>query len=397
MAHYRRRGKTWTVYWYVDMLVDVPDIDHPDYDPETNTPVKKEFAPRQKSKGGFRTRRDAESWHIRTEAERLQGYAGAPDKLTVGTWVQRCHDTRPAGAIGTGTISTYQDQINRYIKPYIGNIPLARLDSLAVQRWHNDLLARPLAPTTVANTHAVLSFSMNRAVDNGLIPRNPCRTSPPPKAPKKLRPRLSGDEIRRFLAAADSSPHGLLYRLAIFSLMRPGELVALRWEDINWQRGTIHIHRTRRRDVDRRFYLGEGGKSASSSRTVAIHDDLMQRLRRHRVEQNTHRLRYAELWHDLGLVFCRDDGTMIREGTLANRLKKICKVADVPGMTPHGLRHSGATMMLELNEHLKVISERLGHASIATTADIYLEVSEGMQRAAANRMADALDGDIMTS
>lgn len=370
MASYRQRGKTWTCYYYIT-------------DPITGQR-------QQKSKGGFRTRKDAEAWFIRTESDRLGGFHGTPESLTVSGYMETWLASRPYGKPSAGTLRNYRDLNRLYIVPYIGGVRLARLDSLTLQRWHNQLRAKPIRASTVRNVHTLLSSALSTAVDNGMLHRNPCRLAPPPKPERPERTRLDADQIRAFLAASDGHKLGLLYRTAIFTLMRPGELVALKWSDINWQRQTIHVHRTRRRNEDRAFFLGDGAKTDAGNRTVVIHDELLQRLRRHRTKQMEHRLQYEELWHDNDLVFCRDDGTMVRNTTMTTALSAICERAGVPRVTPHQLRHSGATLMVEMNENLKVISERLGHASIAMTADVYLGVSENLQRQVSDRMAAVL-------
>lgn len=371
MAHFRKRGKTWYCYYYIA-------------DPETGEP-------KQKSKGGFRTRGDAVAWNTRREADRLRGFTGAPEDLTITQLVRLYLDSRPAGRPSPASMNTYEGCLRRYITPYIGAVPAAKLTSMDVQRWHNDLLAHPLAPNTIQQTHSLLSSSIETAVNNGMLLRNPAKLVAPPTAPRTRRTRLDTEQVRPFLEACERHKHGLLFQMILFTLARPGEMLALRWEDVDWKRGTIHIHRTRKRDANGVYYPGEGAKSRSGNRTVVIHDALLARLRQHRLQQNKHRLQFAELWHDLDLVFPRDNGQMLVNNTMDRALRTVCADAGVPRLTPHEVRHTGASLMVDMNENLKVISERLGHSSIAMTADIYLEVSEGLQRQVSERMARAFD------
>lgn len=379
MAHFRKRGKTWYCYYYIA-------------DPETGEP-------KQKSKGGFRTRGDAVAWNTRREADRLRGFTGAPDDLTVSAYMRMYLDSRPAGKPRPSSMARYWERVRLYIDPYIGAVPLARLDTYTIRTWHNQLLTRQnargkgvgIAPITIRHTHYLLSSALNEAIDNGMLLRNPCRLVTPPAVPKSKRTRLDAGQIRTFLAVADQHPLGLLYRMALFTLLRPGELLALRWEDIDWQRSMILVRRTRTRDEDGRYIIGSEPKTAAGERGIVIHEGLLRRLRQHRTEQNKHRLQYAELWHDLDLVFCRDNGMMLGGTRVSTTLDRLCAEAEVPRVTPHELRHSGASLMVDLNIHLKAISERLGHATIAQTADIYLGVSEGLQRQIAGQLAEAID------
>lgn len=379
MASYRRRGKTWTAYWY-------------QVDPATGER-------KQRSKGGFATRRDAVGWYTQQEADRLKGFHGTPDKLTVSAYMQIYLNSRPAGKPRPTTLARYRDSVRLYIDPYIGDVPLSRLDSYMIHTWHNQLLTRQNAPGkgvgicagTIRHTHYLLSSAINEAIDNGMLLRNPCRLVKPPAVQKARRTRLDAGQIKALLDVADSHPLGLIYRTAIFTLLRPGELVALRWADIDWKRSMILVRRTRTRDENNRFIIGEEAKTDAGHRGIVIHDGLLRRIRQHRVQQNEHRLKYAELWHDQDLVFCSENGKMLSQDRMINNLTRICQAAGVPRVTPHELRHSGASLMVDLNIHLKAISERLGHTTIAQTADVYLGVSEGLQRQIADQLGRAID------
>lgn len=375
MASYRRRGKTWTAYWY---------------EADSSTGER-----RQRSKGGFRTRTDAAAWHQRHQDDRRRGYNDSLDIVTVTEFVQLYIDSRTPGRPSDGTLANYRVQLKNYIAPFIGTMPVNDLTKQAIQRWHRQLMEYPvhggkrsgLAPRTIRSVHTLLSAAFNEALNDGLIHRNPCRGATPPKAPRSNRKRLTAEETRLLLAATDTHERiGLLFRLGLFTLMRPGELMALQWDDIDWKRNTIRVDATRTYDSQFRQILGERAKTESSHRTIAVTDDVMARLRAHRHKQIEHRLEYAELWHDHDYIFCRKDGRMLGQRTLVNTLDRLCAQAGVPRITPHELRHTGASLMVENNEHLKVISERLGHSSIAVTADVYLSVSEGMQREASERM-----------
>lgn len=381
MASYRRRGRTWSTYWYAT-------------DPATGER-------KQRSKGGFRTMADAKAWRLREDANALRGVGSTPEDLTVTEFVARYIDSRPPGKPSDGTLYHYRRDARLYIDPYIGHIPVVKLDKQTVQWWHRQLMQRPtlkggrtgLAPRTIRNAHTLLSSAFNEALNDGVVTRNPCRGVTPPRVPRSKRTRLSEVEVRRFLSVADTHNRlGLLYRLGLFTLLRPGELLALKWDDIDWRRSTVRVDATRSQDAMGRFVLGERAKTESSHRTIAVTDDVMARLRAHRARQNEHRLQYTELWHDNDLVFARDNGTMIGQKMLADTLTRLCTLAGVPRVTPHELRGTGATLMVENNEHLKVISERLGHSSISVTADIYLSVSEGMQREASARLERLFTG-----
>lgn len=172
--------------------------------------------------------------------------------------------------------------------------------------------------------------------------------------------------------------------------LRPGELAGLRWDDIDWKRSTISIKRTRTLDETGHEILGDTPKTPNSEATLGIPPSCLDSLRRHKAQQAEQRLRYPGAWHDLGLVFTSRDGSLLNSKTIADRLKRLCRAADVPEIPPHRLRHLGASWMLLEGEDLKTISERLRHASIAITSDLYIHLLDDAQHDASIRLDAAL-------
>lgn len=364
MASARREtGKrTWVLVW------DLPR------DPETGKR-------RQKTKRGFPSKSAALAWHKRWEVQ--QGDVAASPDITLADYLARWLATHQARDT---TLYAYERSCRGDINPYIGHIPLAELSAADIRRWHQQLLDAGWKPASVRIAHTLLSQAMNHAVRIGDLSRNPCHGARPPRVEEHVPTVWNDAQIQAFLAVADEDRLGLLYRVMLVSQMRPGEALCMQWSDIDWRRGTVTINRTRSRDRHGRYVIGRETKTRSSNRTLPLTSDIMERLRRHQAEQKRVRELVADAWHDNDLVFCRDDGNLLANTVITDRLNKLASMAGVPRLTPHELRHSGATLLLEMGEPLTVISRRLGHKSIATTADIYLRVSEQMQRDVSDRL-----------
>ena len=196
------------------------------------------------------------------------------------------------------------------------------------------------------------------------------------------------DEAKRFLGAARGTRHGVLFTLALDSGMRPSEYLALKWSDVDFKRGTVTVQRS--------VTFTRGGwsftetKTPRSRRTVPLTSATLDGLRFHKARQAEERLRLGEHWHDHGLVFTDCTGEPIDRHNLNHRhFKPLLSTADLGGhFRLYDLRHACATLLLQKGINPKVVSGRLGHASIVQTLDTYSHVLPDMQQAAVDVMAE---------
>jgi integrase len=173
--------------------------------------------------------------------------------------------------------------------------------------------------------------------------------------------------------------------LAVLTGMRRGELFALHWEDINFSKGTVHIHRSlsyKNADGNGCFYREELPKTAAGMRTLPLPDVALEALKAHRVRQREQRLQAGEAWKNLDLVFCTGIGSYYNQSNHHTVFHKILETAGLPAIRFHDLRHSAATILLSMGVNPKVIQERLGHANITITLGRYAHVTESMQHEA---------------
>lgn len=191
------------------------------------------------------------------------------------------------------------------------------------------------------------------------------------------------------MADRDDDGCAALSRLALLMGMRRGELLGLRWEDVDLDRGTLAVRGT--------LTGGKGGMSlvgtpetAAGRRSIALPASWLAALRRHRARRAADRLRLGPAWADCGGVFANDAGGALHINTLVGRFQRLIAAANVPTFRLHDLRHTSATLMPANGEHPKAVQEWLGHADIAMTMR-YSHVSPGMQRAAADRLGAMLD------
>jgi integrase len=305
-------------------------------------------------------------------------------KLTLHDFTQEWleavkHSVRPA------THRRYSDIMRRHVLPIIGGVPLSKLNASHLQRLYTSRIEAGLSTTSVHHIHVTLHGAMKQALRWGMIDRNPTELLDPPRRAVPETATWNVDQTRRVLAAGNETGLAALWYLALMTGMRRGELLGLKWEDIEFEQGTLSVRRTLIRGNGGTWELGQP-KTASSRRAIALPGNCLTALRQHRVRQLEQRMRLGELWQDHGFVFTGQNGQPLHPNTLAAQFERLIIAANVPRIRFHDLRHTCATLLLSQGVHPKIVQERLGHADIAMTLNRYSHVTPDMQRAAANTL-----------
>jgi integrase len=293
---------------------------------------------------------------------------------------------------GSARQSTYDrdtNLVNNHIQPVLGALKLKKLNSTHVQSFCRDRLDAGLSGSTVHKMHDILRRGLAQAVEWHLVPRNVAEAVKPPRpAPKEMKA-LSADEARRLLESAGEDRLEALYVLAIHTGMRQGELLALRWQDVDLENAVASVRRTLTRSGGK-VVLGEP-KTKKSRRSIRLTPQAVEALRKHLRRQ----LRDIEIlgdhYQDQGLVFTTGTGAPINPSNLRQRsFAPLLKRVGLPHMRFHDLRRTCATLLLSRGVHPKFVQELLGHATIAITLDTYSHVMPRMGDATAKAMEDAL-------
>jgi integrase len=342
-------------------------------------------------------RRNGHSGAVARSAQRALGSPRAlrrPGRATLATetafdrWLESAAPTlRPA------TARRYRDVARLHIVGKIGHVRLAKLTPSDVQRLYADRLTAGLSPTSVHHIHAILHRALNQAVRWGLLMRNVTDAVDPPRRSSPEMRTWDTRQVAAVLAKAADDDLEALWRLALLAGMRRGELLGLRWGDLDLDAGTLSVRRTLSRGSSSRLEIGEP-KTGAGKRRVSLPASAVESLRQHRKRQLKQRLAAGPAYVDQDLVFAKVDGGNIHPNTLSRRFGQLIERAGVPPIRFHDLRHTCATMLLAEEVHPKVVQERLGHATIAETLDRYSHVAEDMQRHAADRLDAAIDAAI---
>lgn len=311
-------------------------------------------------------------------------------KYTVGQWLDEWFDAYAKVKVRASSHQTYKGYIENHIKPNIGDIPIEKLTSLRLQKFYRKLLTegrvpriesenqpKGLSAKTVRNIHQVISSAMSMAVKHKLILSNPAEGCELPKVEHREMRTIPAEQLGAFLREAKESGVYELYYLDLATGLRRGELLGLKWDDIDLDQGVIHVRR--------QVYRIDGEirevplKTKHSYRNISISKDAVELLR----EMKTRRV--SEY------VFPSPSGGPISPDSVLNMLHRVLKRAGLPAVRFHDLRHTFATLALQNGVDIKTVSGMLGHFSAGFTLDTYAHVTTAAQKEAANTMGSVLN------
>ncbi|MGH2788910.1 MAG: site-specific integrase [Actinomycetota bacterium] len=305
-----------------------------------------------------------------------------PSKLTVAGYLDRWLEvTRPR--VKPRTHDRYAELLRVHVTPVIGHIALAKLRPLHVEKVHARVFERGRSAQTVLHVHRVLSSALKQAVRWQLVGRNVAEAVAPPRPPKREIEALEPEHVSRLMDAIAGTDLELPVVLALGTGMRRGEILGLRWHDVDLDRGTARVSQTLQSDL-----TFSTPKSHRSRRALGLPGFVVEALRAQRKTQAERRLLCGSAWQDTDLVVDRGDGGPITPAVLSKRFGAVARAACL-SIGFHGLRHGHASLLIASGVHLKIASERLGHASIQITADLYSHVAPALDRQAAETL-DAL-------
>jgi integrase len=238
--------------------------------------------------------------------------------------------------------------------------------------------------------HKVLHQALDHAVKERLISINPSTgVSLPSQEKRKMQP-LTLNQAQHLLQVAQGTMMEPLIALALTCGTRIGELLTLCWGDVNFDAGTVHIHRTLTRIEHSRFTVGDP-KTEAGERTLLMPQPVIDILKSHRTRQHAERLKAGSAWQQNDLVFCTHEGKHYWPQTIRSRFYMLLKKAELPRMHFHDLRHNAATLLASMGVNPKVVQEMLGHSGIEMTMNVYTHTLPSMQKEAAEKMKNLFE------
>ena len=338
------------------------------------------------------SKKDADRYLAAALRSRDLGTFVEPAKMSLNSFLDRWLEDAVKPRVRPRTLQDYRRFLGQYVRPALGDRRLDRLTPLDLQKLYTEI-GEQASAHAVVHTHRPLSAALRQAVRWRLLARNPAEDVSVPKEPRGEIFVLSPEEVTRFQSAAAKAPRGFVLTFSLATGMRPGEVQALQWKDVDLERGTVAVRRSLVHLKQGRWEFGEP-KTRQSRRTIPLPRSVTRQLAAHRADQAAFRLRLKGAYRDRDLVFANETGGPLDGQNLAYRtLKPILRAAGLSARFRwYDCRHTCATLLLAAGENPKVVSERLGHATVAFTLDRYAHVLPGMQERATNRLEEILFG-----
>jgi integrase len=289
------------------------------------------------------------------------------------------------------TFERYEQIARLHLKPSLGRVKLKGLTPAHVRGLYREKLEAGSSARTVRYMHTTLHKALKQAVMDGLIPRNATEAVTPPQSSREEMCPLTPEQAKLLLQVAHEAGDRLaaLYVLAIHTGLRQGELLGLKWDDVNLEDGSLQVRRTLA--ITKNGPVLTPPKTTGSRRSVKLTSKAIEALKRHLERQLGEIDRIGSLWSENGLIFASEKGEPINRHNLTRRsFKPLLKRAGLPQIRFHDLRHTCATLLLTRNVNVKIVSEMLGHSTIAITLDTYSHVLPNMRDQAAAAMEEAL-------
>ena len=347
---------------------------------------------RQGRKGGFPTQAAAAAALAELVADNARGAVTPPGRLTVGAYLEGWLAAKEAAGTRPTTLLSYRGHVDRFLRPHLGHLLLRDLHGQHVDAMLREIRAgnatrpRPLGPTSLRRVVATLSSALASAKRQRLVTVNAASDLELPRGSQdKVQP-WQPAQLGHFLDSVAADPLGPVLEVLASTGMRRGEVLGLRWQDVDLDRAVVTV-RQQLVSVGGKVRFGPPKTRSGEARTVDLDSRTVGTLLAVRLAQDAERAAWGATYADAGLVFAREDGSPLDPGQVTKRFGQLAREAGLPPARLHDLRHAAASLMIQAGVPIVLVSKRLGHSSISITSDVYGHLLQSAGREAAERAA----------
>lgn len=344
---------------------------------------------KQASFGPFRTKTEAKKELLKIKNQVDDGSYFKESTEDFSMFMERWFNTSYKRTVEITTAKSREYVIRNHIMKYFQHKKINEITTFDIDSFYVDKLDSGYSGAYIRQMHNLLNQAFDQAVRWSLVKVNPVKNAKPPKVKSEEKITWTVDEVNRFLNLIKDSSMEIPYLLAIFTGMRRGEVLGLKWDDVDFENKKIRIKRSLC------FVSGKGlifkePKTKKSKRQISISQHVVNVLKKHKQKQEFQKEKLGVQYQDNNLIVCTDDGKPLDPRNLLRQFYRLIEEANVPRISFHDLRHTHATILMQQGENPKVVSERLGHSRVGITLDLYSHVSDDLQEQAAEKFENAL-------
>lgn len=343
---------------------------------------------KQKWISGFATKEEAKSARDKARTEARTGVFVSPTKITVQEHFEAWWEIKKEKVKPT-TAENYRFILDRYILPKLGTQLLKDLTSVKIEKMLIELIQEH-SESTVRLVSITLSQGLERAVKDRLLPLNPAKDIERPKGKKRIVTPYTSSELRNLLGELESHRLFAFFRLLAYTGARRGEILALRWSDLDFEKATLSISKNRTR-IGKTVIEQDSTKGGDGKRIVQIDSDTLRLVRDHRKRQIEERMKAGSLWQEANYIFTQESGLPLDPSTPYQLFKKTAKRLGLRSESLHSIRHLHATELLNSGVGVHLVKDRLGHSDISTTLRIYAHIRPEQKQEVADLFARAIE------
>ena len=283
------------------------------------------------------------------------------------------------------TVQQYRKVVQQHILPMMGPMRLLDIRATHVKQLYMFKKEQGLGARTLQLIHATLYNVLKQAVREGILGHNPVEAVERPRVEQAEMQVLNEEQIQQFLIAANGSPFEAIYYLALVTGMREGELLGLKWSDLDWNKGVLFVQR-QLQQIDGQGYVFMPPKTKAGRRQIKVGSATLKQLEAHQARQAPDRERAGERWQENDLMFPTTLGTPLDYKRVTSEFKRLLKRAGLPNLRFHDLRHTSLNALMEMGTPVNTVQRRGGHARPSTTVDIYGHATARSQEEAAEKI-----------
>lgn len=350
---------------------------------------------KQKTKGGFRKKKDAEAALRKILAAIDDNKYVEPSNETFSSYVEHWFSAYYQKRIKETTAATRRNLLDVHLireNPY-ANKPLSKITTEDIDDFYSFKIDQEYSTSYIRKMHQMLHQAFQQAVKWKKISFNPVADSTPPSVKSKEMKIWSLDEINAFLAHSKNDKHYILFLLAIYTGMRRGEILGLKWSDIDFDKKVINVQRSLAY-IPEKGYVLTSVKTKSSRRQIPIPNKVVKELLQHKKVQSEQRLRLGEAYQNLDSVVCTEIGTQQDPRNVIRVFRRLCKSANVTPIRFHDIRHTHASILISEGVDIVKVANRLGHANPKITLGIYSHLIPNEDNNVAEIFEEAIHKDV---